>query len=57
MKLSCGGRVARARGYPSIGAGIVSPAGVEVPAAVSSTPDDHFGAGPHSRVNLPPVFK
>ena len=38
-------------GYPTVGAGIVSPAGVEIHTGTSvSTPDDHFTASPHCRV-------
>ena len=43
------GRVGGAGGCPTVGAGIVSPAGVQK-AAVTSAPDDHFAAGPHCRV-------
>src|SRR5882724_1305977 len=49
MKLSCGGRVASGRSYPSTSDGIVSRAGVPK-AGTESTPDDHFGARPHCRV-------
>ena len=57
MKLSCGGRVARARSYPSIGAGIISPACVQGPAEVihpkrsfrwrSTLPCEAIGARAH----------
>ena len=43
------GRVGRAGGCPTIGAGIVSPAGVQQSPPISA-PDDHFTAGPHCRV-------
>ena len=45
------GRVGGAGGCPTIGAGIVSPAGVQIAASVISAPDDHFAAGPHCRVS------
>ena len=45
------GRVGRAGGCPTIRAGIVSPAGVQIVAdVISSTPDDHFTASPDCRV-------
>src|SRR5439155_17918973 len=43
------GRTGRVGGYPTVGAGIVSSASVQI-AAVISTPDDHLAAGPHCRV-------
>src|SRR6185295_17639556 len=50
---SASGRVGRAGGGPTIGAGIVSAAGVQkvvVNTIVKeSAPDDHFTAGPHGR--------
>ena len=49
--LSGSGRVGGAGGCPTIGAGIVSPAGVQIANAVSA-PDDHFAAGPHCRVTV-----
>ena len=39
-----------AGGRPTIRAGIVSPAGVQIVAVIRSTPDDHFAAGPDCRV-------
>src|SRR6476659_7997965 len=51
VTLSCRGRVASPRGYPTVRAGIVSRAGVKiVGAAGSSAPDNHFSAGPDRRV-------
>ncbi len=42
------GYFGRAGGRPTIGAGIISPAGVQVKASkYKSTPDDHFTASPH----------
>src|SRR5207249_9868906 len=43
-------RVDGAGGCPTIGAGSISPAGVQQ-AAVGSAPDDHFTASPHRRLN------
>src|SRR2546430_17230630 len=48
MPLSASGRVGQAGGRPTVGAGIISAAGVR-PAA----PDDHFTAGPDGRVEGP----
>ena len=39
-------------GCPTVGAGIVSPAGVETAVIIISAPDDHFTAGPDCRVIL-----
>ncbi len=37
--------------YPTICAGVVSPAGIQIPrGAIKSTPDDHFTSGPDCRV-------
>ena len=44
------GRVGGACGCPTVGAGIVSSAGVQGPGDTVSAPDDHFAAGPHCRV-------
>ena len=41
------GRVGGAGGCPTIRAGIVSPAGVQIGDAIISAPDDHFAASPH----------
>ena len=46
------GRVGGAGGCPTVGAGIVSPAGVQNRRRHHSAPDDHFAAGPHCRVTL-----
>src|SRR5262249_12594714 len=46
------GRVDGAGGCPTVGAGIVSPAGVKIAATVPTAPDDHFAAGPRFRVHL-----
>jgi hypothetical protein len=43
------GRAGGAGSCPTVSAGIVSPAGVQI-AAIISAPDDHFAAGPHCRV-------
>jgi hypothetical protein len=43
------GRVGGAGSRPTINAGIVSAAGVQRDAVIS-TPDDHFAVGPHCRV-------
>src|SRR5207302_2049941 len=46
------GRVGEAGGCPTVGAGIVSTAGVQkAAAALSSAPDDHFTAAPDACVN------
>ena len=45
MLLSGRGRVGRAGGYPTISAGSISAAGVQI-VGISSAPDDHFTAGP-----------
>ena len=49
---SASGRVGGAGGCPTVGAGIVSAAGVQIAVAVISAPDDHFAAGPHCRVSI-----
>ena len=49
VTISGSGRVGGAGGCPTIRAGIVSPAGVQV--LPSSAPDDHFAAGPDCRVS------
>src|SRR5882672_9566175 len=49
--VSSSGHVGGARGCPTIGARIVSAAGVQIVGTiVLSAPDDHFAAGPHCRV-------
>ena len=48
---SGGGRVSSAGGCPTVCAGIVSAAGVQIAADIISAPDDHFAAGPDCRVN------
>src|SRR5437588_590532 len=48
------GRVGSAGCGPAVGAGIVSPAGVQIAAAISA-PHDHFTAGPDCRVKLSAV--
>ena len=50
--VSAGGRVGGAGGCPTIRAGIVSPAGVQIADTDHSAPDDHFTASPHCRVNV-----
>src|SRR6202043_3877587 len=49
---SASGRIGRAGGCPTIRSRIVSPAGIRIPAAISTTPDYHFSAGPDCRVKL-----
>ena len=45
------GRIGGAGGCPTVGAGIISSAGVQIAAGVvTSAPDDHFTVGPHCRV-------
>ena len=51
MTLARKSRVERARSYPTVGGGIISPPGVEILTVVVPTPDDHFTAGPHRGVN------
>jgi hypothetical protein len=51
MEISASGRVGRAGGCPTVGAGVVPPAGVET-AVNNATPDDHFTVGPHCRVRV-----
>ena len=48
--LSVAGCVGGAGGCPTVGAGIVSTAGVHKAAAIISAPYDHFSASPHCRV-------
>jgi len=43
------GRVDGARGCPTIGAGVVPPAGI---AAAEAAPDNHFASGPHRCVSI-----
>jgi hypothetical protein len=50
--VSASGRASGAGGCPTIGAGIVSAAGVKIGSAVISAPDDHFAASPHRRVKV-----
>ena len=52
VNVSGSGRVGGAGGCPTVGAGIVSPAGVQKAAAIISAPDDHFAAGPDCRVHV-----
>ena len=47
------GRVSRAGGCPTVSAGIVSAAGIQI-VADQSTPDDHFTASPDCRVKNRP---
>ena len=51
VKLSASRRVSSVGCCPTVGAGIVSAAGVPIAAAVVSAPDDHFTASPHCRVD------
>ena len=46
------GRVGGVGGCPTVGAGIVSAAGVQIVIGAMSAPDDHFAAGPHCRVTV-----
>ena len=57
MKFSGSGRACGAGGCPTIGAGIISAAGVEKGAAGESAPDDHFAAGPHCRVRGSAIWR
>ena len=51
VKGSCRGRADGAGGCPTVGAGIISPTGVQTDgSATNSAPDDHFTASPHCRV-------
>src|SRR5207249_11522823 len=50
VKCSAARRADGAGGCPTIGAGIISPAGIQIAAAINSAPDDHFASGPHCRV-------
>ena len=50
VKVSSGGCVGSAGRGPTVCAGIVSSAGIEIAAAIISAPDDHFTAGPHCGV-------
>src|SRR5207244_2210117 len=52
VRVSGSGRVEGAGSHPTVGAGIISPASVQITAVISA-PDDHFIAGPHRSVNLP----
>src|SRR5207253_5813454 len=52
MLVSGIGRVGGGGGCPTVGAGIISPAGVQIAADTSSAPDDHFAAGPDCRVTV-----
>src|SRR5215831_11274651 len=57
VPLSAIRRVADGGGVPTIGAGVISAAGVQINVVAQAvkkmpTPDDHFGAGPHCRVPL-----
>ena len=50
VTIGADGRVGGAGGCPTVGAGIVSPAGVKTVPPSHSAPDDHFAAGPDCRV-------
>ena len=52
MTRSSGWRVGGADGCPTIGAGIVPAARVEIGATGAAAPDDHFTAGPDCRVKV-----
>src|SRR5207247_2624178 len=45
--VSASGRAGGAGSCPTVGAGIVSPAGVQNAGAAESAPNDHFAAGPY----------
>jgi hypothetical protein len=47
VRASGSGRISRAGWCPTVGAGVVSPTGVQIAAAVVSAPDNHFSASPH----------
>ena len=53
MSVPGSGRTGGAGSCPTVSAGIISAAGVEIIARVLPTPDDHFAAGPDRRVNDP----
>jgi hypothetical protein len=57
VRVSGSGRIGEARGSPTVGAGIVSAAGVQIEtrrsATAQPTPDDHLTAGPRCRVKGP----
>ncbi len=51
VKLSGLRRISGAGGYPAVGAGIISPAGIQVTGVnIESSPGDHFTAGPYRRM-------
>ena len=52
VNVSGSGRVGGAGGCPTVRAGIVSPAGVQISRCYHSAPNDHFTAGPDCRVNV-----
>src|SRR5207244_2525421 len=54
VRVSASGRVEGAGSHPTVGAGIISPAGVQITAVISA-PDDHFIASPHRSVNFPGI--
>ena len=54
VHVSASRRIGGAGGCPTIGAGIVSPAGIQRACRPRSTPDDHFTAGPDCRVKVRP---
>src|SRR5204862_1923882 len=47
VNCSRSGRVVSGGGCPTVGIGIISPAGVQIAAVANSAPDDHFAAGPY----------
>src|SRR5262249_47668140 len=57
MLVSAFGRVGDAGRRPTVGAGIVSAAGVQIAAAIISAPDDHLTAGPDRRILLPTLWR
>ncbi len=52
VQFSGSGRVGGAGGCPTVGAGVISTAGVQPGVAVIAAPDDHFTAGPHCGVTV-----
>ncbi len=50
MKSSASWRVGGGSRHPTVGLGVISPAGVQQAAVIGSAPHDHFVAGPDCRV-------
>src|SRR5262249_49793961 len=52
VEFSASGRAGAAGTCPTVGAGFISPAGVQKAAVALSAPEDHFTSGPDCRVSL-----